>query len=135
MISFWTDARRLRRAVVALALIVGQLAATSVAARSPCVRKQNVETPVAQVAQTADTAVASLQEPVAIERSAPTPQDDPGPDEAAAAAGASCTVLSVGHLPVHEKRLPVETTLRDTAGQQSLPPSISTPPPHHPPRA
>lgn len=135
MMNLWTDARRLRRAVVALALIVGQLATTSAAATSPCVRRQDVETPVAQVGETVDTAVASLEGPVALERSAPTPQDGPTLDEPAPAAGASCAVLSVGHLPDHEKRLPVETTLRDTAVQQSLPASISTPPPHHPPRA
>ena len=59
MMNLWTDARRLRRAVVALALIVGQLATKSAAATSPCVRRQDVETPVAQVGETVDTAVAS----------------------------------------------------------------------------
>src|SRR5690606_15667999 len=98
MMNFWTDARRMRRAVIALALILGQVAATSAAAGSPCVRKHVVEASSTHVGETTDVAVVSLQGRVAVERSAPAPHG-PAPDEPVAAAGASCTVLVFGTLP------------------------------------
>lgn len=125
-----TAPQRWRRALVALALILGQLAATAAAAGARCTRAYAH----GAAAPETDAAVVDASSGAGAEERAPAP-DGRLPDGPSVPGSSPCTILMLAR-PVVEESVPAAERVGGAVPpDEAAPQSPASPPPYHPPRA
>lgn len=124
--NVWTRFRRVRRALVALVLLLGQSAAMAAVAGPRCA---SLHAGAASV----DEAAGSPAQAHADERSDDLPHDH-APAGPGAPGVSSCTVTALAASQAGSVFTPGETTLPVAPASTILPTSASTSPPYRPPR-
>jgi hypothetical protein len=125
-----TAPQRWRRALVALALILGQLGVTAAAAGARCARAYAH----GAAAPETDAVVVDASSGAGAEERAPAP-DGRLPDGPSAPGSSPCSMLMLVQ-PVAEESVPAAERVGGAVPpDEAAPQSPASPPPYHPPRA